>query len=80
MIGLADVTSPPYLLPMKKNANGPRRDKAHLPEKPCAACTRPFTWRKKWARDWENVRFCSDACRASQATAAGPARRPRNVP
>jgi hypothetical protein len=37
--------------------------KAALPQKDCAACGRPFAWRKKWARDWENVRFCSDACR-----------------
>jgi len=29
----------------------------------CAACGRPFEWRKKWARDWDNVRWCSDACR-----------------
>jgi len=20
-------------------------------------------WRKKWERDWQNVRYCSDACR-----------------
>ncbi|NBX37151.1 MAG: DUF2256 domain-containing protein [Planctomycetes bacterium] len=33
------------------------------PPKQCACCQRPFTWRKKWARDWENVRYCSDACR-----------------
>jgi hypothetical protein len=39
------------------------RSKADLPQKPCAACGRPFVWRKKWARDWENVRYCSDACR-----------------
>jgi hypothetical protein len=39
------------------------RSKADLPSKPCAACGRPFAWRKKWARDWESVRFCSDACR-----------------
>jgi hypothetical protein len=37
--------------------------KADLPQKPCAACGRPFTWRRKWARDWEAVRYCSDACR-----------------
>lgn len=37
--------------------------KPNLPEKPCAACGRPFAWRKKWARVWEEVRFCSDACR-----------------
>ncbi|WBV42114.1 DUF2256 domain-containing protein [Pseudoroseomonas cervicalis] len=37
--------------------------KPNLPEKPCAACGRPFAWRKKWARVWEEVRYCSDACR-----------------
>lgn len=31
--------------------------------KTCAACGRTIEWRKKWERDWENVRFCSDACR-----------------
>ncbi len=42
--------------------------KADLPQKPCAACGRPFTWRRKWARDWEAVRFCSDRCRANGAS------------
>jgi hypothetical protein len=37
--------------------------KQNLPSKICLQCQRPFTWRKKWARDWENVRYCSDACR-----------------
>ena len=40
------------------------RRKADLPTKPCAACGRPFAWRKKWERVWEEVRFCSDRCRA----------------
>ena len=40
--------------------------KADLPEKLCAACGRPFRWRKKWARDWESVRYCSDACRTGR--------------
>ena len=31
--------------------------------KPCAACGRTITWRKKWERDWESVHWCSDACR-----------------
>jgi hypothetical protein len=39
------------------------RRKADLPTKICAACGRPFAWRRKWARDWEQVRYCSDACR-----------------
>lgn len=34
-----------------------------MPSKPCAVCGRVITWRKKWARDWEQVRHCSDACR-----------------
>ncbi|NBY46132.1 MAG: DUF2256 domain-containing protein [Acidimicrobiia bacterium] len=29
----------------------------------CATCSKPFEWRKKWARDWQNVRYCSDRCR-----------------
>ena len=48
--------------------------KADLPAKTCAACGRPFTWRKKWERDWEQVRFCSDRCRAQGARKTGEAR------
>jgi hypothetical protein len=40
--------------------------KQHLPTKVCATCGRPFAWRKKWARDWEQVKYCSDACRRSK--------------
>ena len=42
--------------------------KRDLPTKICAACGRPFAWRKKWARDWEQVRYCSDACRKAAKT------------
>jgi len=31
--------------------------------KSCAACGRTITWRKKWERDWEQVRWCSERCR-----------------
>ena len=34
--------------------------------KTCATCGRPFTWRKKWAADWDTVRFCSTRCRRSK--------------
>jgi hypothetical protein len=34
-------------------------------EKICVTCGRSFGWRRKWARDWEQVRYCSDACRRS---------------
>jgi len=26
-------------------------------------CGRTMEWRKKWARSWDEVRYCSDACR-----------------
>ncbi|WP_201584906.1 DUF2256 domain-containing protein [Psychrobacter sp. HII-4] len=25
-------------------------------------CQRPFTWRKKWEKDWEQVVYCSERC------------------
>lgn len=31
--------------------------------KTCVACGRRIEWRKKWARDWDAVKYCSDACR-----------------
>jgi hypothetical protein len=34
-------------------------------DKTCAACGRTITWRKKWERDWESVRWCSAACRSA---------------
>lgn len=37
--------------------------KQHLPEKVCKNCERPFTWRKKWENEWENVKFCSERCK-----------------
>ena len=43
--------------------------KQHLPSKTCPACQRPFTWRKKWARDWDQVRYCSERCRRSRQAA-----------
>jgi len=39
------------------------RKKADLPQKICNRCGLPFTWRKKWVRDWENVQYCSERCR-----------------
>ena len=44
-----------------------RGNKAALPSKPCAACGLPMTWRKRWARNWDDVKFCSDACRRHKA-------------
>ncbi|MCX4193577.1 DUF2256 domain-containing protein [Methylophaga sp. OBS1] len=37
--------------------------KPHLPNKICPVCERPFNWRKKWRRDWDQVKYCSERCR-----------------
>ncbi len=33
------------------------------PTKPCVVCGRTITWRKKWERDWDAVKYCSERCR-----------------
>ncbi|GEP36452.1 hypothetical protein NPS01_01150 [Nocardioides psychrotolerans] len=37
---------------------------AQPPDKICASCGRRIEWRKKWARSWDEVRFCGAACRS----------------
>ncbi len=37
--------------------------KLNLPSKICVVCNRPFSWRKKWEKNWESVVYCSDKCR-----------------
>ncbi|MEJ2531061.1 MAG: DUF2256 domain-containing protein [Halioglobus sp.] len=32
------------------------------PEKTCPACGRPFQWRARWRRQWEQVVYCSRRC------------------
>jgi hypothetical protein len=44
------------------------RRSAHLPQKICPVCRRPFSWRKKWARSWDDVVYCSNACRKGRAS------------
>ena len=39
-------------------------------EKVCAACGRRIEWRAKWARDWDSVRYCGEACRRTGVTAS----------
>jgi hypothetical protein len=36
------------------------------PTKPCTVCGRDIQWRKKWERDWDTVKYCSDACRRNK--------------
>jgi hypothetical protein len=52
----------------KSSANRPGRRiaKSDLPQKTCAVCGRPFTWRKKWEKVWDEVKYCSDRCRSNR--------------
>ncbi|WP_339863659.1 DUF2256 domain-containing protein [uncultured Algoriphagus sp.] len=41
--------------------------KSDLPAKNCLVCKRPFAWRKKWEKNWEEVKYCSERCRRNRA-------------
>ncbi len=49
---------------------GAAKRKSDLPSKVCAVCGRPFAWRKRWAKVWDEVRYCSEACRGRRGKAA----------
>jgi hypothetical protein len=34
------------------------------PSKTCVSCGRRIEWRKKWERNWDEVRYCSAGCRS----------------
>jgi len=38
-------------------------NKSSLPSKDCSTCGKSFTWRKKWSKCWDEVKYCSDRCR-----------------
>lgn len=38
-------------------------NKSYLPQKLCKVCGKPMTWRKKWEKNWAEVKYCSDRCR-----------------
>ncbi|WP_433969471.1 DUF2256 domain-containing protein [Tunturiibacter gelidiferens] len=40
----------------------PERTTPHK-DKICKTCGRTFEWRKKWERDWDVIKYCSDECR-----------------
>ena len=43
------------------------------PDRTCVSCGRDFSWRKAWARDWDQVRYCSSGCRKRGVTATDAA-------
>ena len=52
------------MFPVDDVAREFKGNKYYLPSKPCAVCGRTMTWRRAWAKNWESVLYCSDACRA----------------
>ncbi len=44
--------------------------KKPLPEKICVVCKRSFSWRKKWERVWDEVKYCSKRCRGERSQAS----------
>ena len=42
-------------------------------DKVCERCGRTMQWRAKWARNWNEVKYCSDACRKQRLTAVDTA-------
>ncbi|WP_434353696.1 DUF2256 domain-containing protein [Psychrobacter sp. HD31] len=47
---------------MKKSGSNKTIKKSNLPSKVCPVCKRPFTWRKKWQNNWDEVVYCSKRC------------------
>ncbi len=40
--------------------------KKRIEPKICVVCQRPFEWRKKWEKCWNDVKYCSDKCRGAR--------------
>jgi len=36
------------------------------PDKICASCGRLITYRKKWEKNWAEIKYCSDECRRNK--------------
>ena len=41
-------------------------NKSYLETKFCMVCEKAFSWRKKWGKNWQEVKYCSDACRKNK--------------
>ncbi|MSY67929.1 MAG: DUF2256 domain-containing protein [Actinobacteria bacterium] len=42
------------------------KDKNGFSPKICVRCNLEFEWRKKWAKNWNEVKYCSDRCRENK--------------
>jgi hypothetical protein len=53
-----------------KNKKGKTVAKENLPSKICVVCGFPFSWRKKWERNWDEVTTCSKSCNSKRKAMA----------
>ena len=50
-----------------KDEDSPKKyTKSNLPSKICLCCGRKMEWRKSWAKNWDEVKYCSDKCRMNK--------------
>ena len=54
--------------------SGFKGNKRALPSKPCVQCGRAMAWRRAWAKNWTEVKYCSDRCRGEARRSPGGAR------
>ena len=40
--------------------------KKPLPQKTCLVCQKAYDWRKKWEKNWDEVKYCSERCRRNK--------------
>jgi hypothetical protein len=46
-----------------KKSDKKKYTKSNLPTKICENCQRPMEWRKRWEKNWQDVKYCSKKCR-----------------
>lgn len=44
-----------------------KRESGTPEPKSCAVCGREIEWRKKWEKNWAEVKYCSDRCRSQRS-------------
>ena len=42
------------------------KKKSDLPTRICTVCEKAFSWRKKWSKDWNGVKYCSKRCSSNK--------------
>jgi hypothetical protein len=54
----------------RRTLSHPEQTGAMTPDpKTCRSCGRAITWRKKWERNWDEIAYCSAACRSRKVSA-----------